>query len=163
MRFSKKSFCYQTKLGSHHSMPNKASHWHRILWRKVQHFLQGTRQGELAAHVLEIWTLKEEVLKGSISVGVEGNVVSSWTFFWSVVNKFTGWYFWNLSHQLSHYIQSGVFVLWLACSHHPPTWVGVLISAEQLKDMGQIVRSIPWEGTVAMFKLLMLFFYFLSF
>ena len=80
-----------------------------------------------------------------------GKGCSLLTFFWLAGGKLTGWCFGNLNHQPSCSNQSGVYMLVVSTESPSFTWVGVLVSAEQLKDMHQIVMYIPWGGTRTLF------------
>ena len=69
-------------------------------------------------------------------------LIRSWTFFWLVDGKVTGWCFRNLSILVPASLSSS------ACDQHVVpflTWVRVLVSAEMLKDMDQIVIYISFR------------------
>ena len=85
---------------------------------------------------------RDEFLKATFGVKVAGCM----TFFWLVGGEVTGWCFRNLNHQPGS-DQSGVYKLGLNMKSPSSTWVGVLVPAEQLKDMCWIVMDIPWGGT----------------
>ena len=109
-----------------------------LWWRKVQCLLQGTKQWERAAHTEKIqtpwWLSGKGFQRQYLGWGLK-----------LMEFLLTGWWcFRNLNHQPSGSSQSGVYVFVVGMYSPSSTWVSVLVSAEQLKDMHQIVMYIPW-------------------
>ena len=120
------------------------------LWRRnIQCLLQGTKQGELAAHAQKTQTLHWLLDKGFLRQ-CWGNChkISLRTFFWLVDGEVTGWCFWDLNHQPSSFNSLGlcacdqrvVIILYLSRGGR------VIVSAEQIKYKHQIITYIPLGG-----------------
>ena len=77
---------------------------------------------------------RERFLKAAFGVS------SWWTFFWLAGDEITRWCFRNPKHLVPTLVPTSLGSTCLsACSHHPPPEWGVLVSAEQLKDLHQII------------------------
>ena len=121
------------------------------LWgRKVQHLLQGTKQGVQGSQCLKdpnsSKAFRERFLKTGWGRGVVGYVISSWTFFWLVGGEVIR----NQHHQASGSSQSGVYVLmgnliWRKLTSS--TWWGFQCLQNSSKDMTQNITYSPWGGT----------------
>ena len=78
---------------------------------------------------------REGFFKATFGVRVAGSL----TFFWLIGVEVTGWCFRNPNHQPSR-----VYILWSACSHHPPPrWGWGLNFCRTTQSMCQIMY-IPW-------------------
>ena len=84
--------------------------------------------------------------------GISCECCSSWTFSWVIAGEETAWCLGSCKHHTSGSRQSGICLLMLSVQSSFSVWaVGILISAEQLKGLCQIVMYIPWEGTKTLF------------
>ena len=111
--------CYWTKLGSA-CLPHSKANLLTLgcVEGKYTVLLQGTSKLMLRRLKLPNGFFQGWVFKGNICG--EGCRVHD---FWLVGGEVTGWYFGNLNHQPPGLVQSEVWCLWSACSHHPqPGW-----------------------------------------
>ena len=115
----------------------KPVYWHWMWWRKVQHLLEGQAR-----------RIGSSCSKGPNSmipfreqVWVAGCLISSCTVVWLADGEVTGWCFRNLSHHLVPACLSAGGQQVVNFLH----WVGVLVSAKQLKDMAQDIIYIALE------------------
>ena len=135
-----------------HSKPNLLSWACGERKYSIYYRAPSEESGQLILKRLELpRDFQERIFKVMLEVRVAGCVISAWSFFWLVSDEVIEWRFGNLCHQPSASKESVVLVFVVSVLPPPSTWMKVLVSPEQLKDMHQAIMSIPRGETRALF------------
>ena len=125
----------------------KAICWHQFVGKESTAFICRApckENGQLMLKRPELPNgFQGRAFKATFGVKVRGGM----NFFWLVGGEVIRWCSGDLNHQPSGSNQSGVHVLVVTILHLG----GVLVSAEQLRDMCQIITYIPGGGTRSLF------------